>query len=362
MAEDKYAWQKDTYRLWKENNYHGLLKGCVSAGKSRAGCNCIEGYLNDFGKDREIWIVAPTNEILNQWKAEPQIKDLKNIKYMTYISAVNRLMERYKEDVYSVPDLLILDEAHTASAPVAGKVLNYGVPHILGLSGTPGGIEKAIGGVFQEVDWECANIAPTTIHYTFFPISEAESEKYKQKCASIKKYREDHPYSTMWNDDILSMLYLKRREYVYNMKSRLPLAVKLIKQNLGRRMMVFFERKKQVRELSTFLTHDGIDHCIHIAGDEHLDEYLDGMSDIVLCCKKLNSGFSDPSTEVGIIVSTALGQANHIQRVGRIIRPKEGKHADVYVLLAEGTNDEELYSQRKQMFPDEMVDKIEWND
>ena len=55
MAEDKYAWQKDTYRLWKENNYRGLLKGCVSAGKSRAGCNCIEGYLNDFGKDKEIW-------------------------------------------------------------------------------------------------------------------------------------------------------------------------------------------------------------------------------------------------------------------------------------------------------------------
>lgn len=362
MNEDKYAWQNDTYRLWKENNYRGLLKGCVSAGKSRAGCNCIIEYLNDFGKDREIWILAPTNEILNQWKAEPQIKGLKNIQFMTYISAVNRLVKRYSDDIYNVPDLLILDEAHTASAPVAGRVLNFGIPHILGLSGTPGGIEKAIGGVFQEVKWECANIAPTTIHYTFFPTTASEKALYEKKSASIEKYRKDHPFSTMWNDQILSMLYLKRRDAVYKMQSRLPLAVKLIEQNKGRRIMVFFERKQQAYDLSAILNHKGIEHCIHIAGNEHLDEYLDGMSDIVLCCKKLNSGFSDPSTEVGIIVSTALGQANHIQRVGRIIRPKDNKHADVYVLLAEGTNDEELYNQRKQMFPDNMIDKIEWKE
>ena len=107
---------------------------------------------------------------------------------------------------------------------------------------------------------------------------------------------------------------------------------------------------------------EGISHCIHIAGNEHLGEYLDGMENIVLCCKKLNSGFSDPSTEIGIIVSTALGKANHIQRVGRIIRPKEDKHADVYVLLANETNDLELYGDRLQMFPKEMIDRIDWRD
>lgn len=362
MTTDKYAWQKETYNLWKENGYRGLCRGTVSAGKTRAGCNCIEKYLEEFGLDREIWILAPTNEILNQWKAEPQLQGCDNISFMTYISAVNRLVKRYAKDPYDVPDLLILDEAHTAMAPVAGKVLNFGIPHILGLSGTPGGIEKTIGGVFQEVDWASANISPTTIHYTIFPISADEKAGYEKKTASIEKYKTDHPYSNMWNDQILSMLYLRRRDYVYKMKSRLPIAVSILKKEMGRRAMVFFERKKQVLEFSKILDEENIPHCIHIAGNEHLDEYLDGLSDIVLCCKKLNSGFSDPSTEVGIIVSTALGQANHIQRVGRIIRPKEYKHADVYVLLAKDTNDMELYGQRKQMFPENMIDKLEWSE
>ena len=361
MNEDKYAWQNDTYRLWAERGWRGLLKGVVSAGKTRAGCNCIESYIKEFGHP-EIWIIAPTNEILDQWKKEPQISEYNNIFFMTYISAVNKLNKRYMEDRYNVPDLLILDEAHTALAPVAGRVLNYGVPHILGLSGTPQGVEKVIGGVFQEVEWTSANIAPTTIHYVVFPITEKEKTGYASKTASIEKYKADHPYSHMWNDDILSLLYLRRRDYVYKMKSRLPIAIELLKRNPGRRTMIFFERKKQVMEFSDLLEKEGIEHCIHIAGNEHLDEYLDGMENIVLCCKKLNSGFSDPSTEMGIIVSTALGKANHIQRVGRIIRPKEGKHADVYVLLANDTNDMELYGDRLQMFPKEMIDRIDWSE
>lgn len=361
ICEDKYAWQKLTYDLWRNNGYRGLIRGVCSSGKTRAGCNCIEGYRKDF-PNTEIWIVAPTNEILDQWMKEPLIKDYDNVQFITYISAVNRLMKRHAENPYGVPDLLVLDEAHTALAPVAGKVLQYGVPHILALSGTPNGIEKFVGGVFQEVDWTSANIAPTKVHYVVFPISDKEDKKYKEKCESIKKYREEHPYSHMWNDDTLSLMYLRRRDYVYKMKSRLPIALKLVKQNLGRRMMIFFERRKQVQEFAKMLDSEKIDYCVHINGDEHLDEYIDGLKDIVLCVHKLQSGFSNPSTDVGIIVSTALGNANHIQRVGRIIRPKEGKHADIYVLLADKTNDLELYGDRFKNFPPHMVDRIDWKE
>ena len=359
--EDKYAWQKLTYDLWKNNGYKGLVKGVCSSGKTRAGCNCIEGYRREF-PNTEIWILAPTNEILDQWKKEPQMKGVENIQFMTYITAVNRLIRRYEADPYDVPDLLILDEAHSALAPVAGRVLNFGVPHILALSGTPNGVEKFVGGVFQEVSWDSANIAPTTIRYVIFPITAEEKRKYDQRTQSIEKYKADHPYSHMWNDDILSMMYLRRRDLVYKMKSRLPIALKLVKQNLGRRMMIFFERTKQVQEFAKMLDKEGIDYCVHVNGDEHLNEYIDGLKDIVLCVHKLQSGFSSPSTEVGIIVSTALGKANHIQRVGRIIRPKDNKHADIYVLLAKDTNDIELFNDRNQMFPKEMIERVDWSE
>ena len=183
-----------------------------------------------------------------------------------------------------------------------------------------------------------------------------------RKTQRIKLYKEEHEYSNMYNDQRLQFMYLKRRDYTYNMKSRIPIALNLVKQNLGRKMMIFFERKQQVMDFSKLLDAEGIEHCIHITGNEHLDEYIDDMKDIVLCCKKLQAGFNSPSTEVGIIVSTPVGKVTHIQTVGRILRPKEGKHADVYVLIAEGTSDEQLYKTRNQMFASDMTEKVEYYD
>lgn len=351
-----YSWQEDTFKLWEKNGFRGLLDGVPSAGKTHAACMAIQKYRELFGSS-EIWVIAPTNEILNQWKKE---LGEENATYCTYLTAVNRLSKRAKLDKFDVPDLLVLDEAHTATAPVAGKVLTFGVPHILGLSGTPEGIEKAIGGRFQKVPWACANIAPTTIHYVVFSPTSEELEKYSKWGLSIDKYKEDHPHSSMWNDDILQMLYLRRRGCVYNMASRKQIALSILKQNPGRRTMMFFERKAQVMAFSEILDGEGIQHCIHISGKEHLDDYLDGKSDIVLCCKKLKQGFSDPTTTLGIVVSTALGKANHIQTIGRIIRPLAGKHADIYILLASFTTDMELYGCRLQMFPKEMIQRIDW--
>ena len=361
MTEDKYAWQEETYDLWKQNGYRGVLHATVSAGKTIAGCKVISKYLDTFGKDSEIWVLAPTHEILDQWAREPLLKG-KNITFSTYLTAVSKIMRRYLEDKYDVPDMLILDECHTSMAPVAGKILNFGIPHILGLSATPNGSERALGGIIQEVGWGSSNISPVTIEYTFFKPTKEEMESYTRKTQRIEKYKEDHPYSNMYNDQRLSFMYLQRRDYVYKMKSRIPIALDILKKNLGRKMMVFFERKQQVMDFSKLLDAEGIDHCIHITGNEHLDEYIDDMKDIVLCCKKLQAGFNSPSTEVGIIVSTPVGKVTHIQTVGRILRPKEGKHANVYVLIAEGTTDEQLYKTRNQMFASDMTTKVNYHE
>lgn len=361
MAEDKYAWQEESYRLWSNCGYNGVLRATVGAGKTVAGCKVICNYLDDFGKDSEIWVIAPTHEILDQWIKEPLLKG-KNVVFSTYLTAVSKIKRRYLEDKYDVPDFVVLDECHTVLAPVTGQILTFGIPHILGLSATPNGADKAIGPIFQDIGWESSNTAPVTIEYLFFKPTDDEMASYLRKSKRIEKYKEDHPYSNLYNDQRLSFMYLQRRDYVYKMKSRIPIALDLVRKNLGRKMMVFFERKQQVMEFSALLDKEGIEHCIHITGNEHLDEYIDDMKNIVLCCKKLQAGFNSPSTEVGIIVSTPVGKVTHIQTVGRILRPKEGKHANVYVLIAEGTSDEYLYKSRNQMFTTDMTSKVVYSD
>jgi superfamily II DNA or RNA helicase len=47
----------------------------------------------------------------------------------------------------------------------------------------------------------------------------------------------------------------------------------------------------------------------------------------------LNEGLDVPDAEVGIVVAGRFGEREHVQRVGRLLRPGQGKRAIVYELV-----------------------------
>ena len=51
----------------------------------------------------------------------------------------------------------------------------------------------------------------------------------------------------------------------------------------------------------------------------------------------LNEGLDVPDADVAIVVGGALGEREHVQRVGRLLRPSEGKRAIAYELVMRGT-------------------------
>jgi superfamily II DNA or RNA helicase len=44
-----------------------------------------------------------------------------------------------------------------------------------------------------------------------------------------------------------------------------------------------------------------------------------------------------PDADVAVIVGGALGEREHVQRIGRLLRPSEGKRAMVYELVTRHT-------------------------
>ena len=340
MTENKYAWQDKTFQLWANTGFRGTLYAVTSAGKTRCGANCIKQYLEFFPLDR-VWIVANTKEVINQWKAE--CKDIPDLEYFTYLAAVSRFEKLKRENRERFfPQLLILDECHIVMAKASGRVLDYGVEHILGMSGTPNGSEKKIGPIFQKVNYDEANIAETQIHLVKFPPTEKELAKYTKQSNTIAKYRESWPYSTYYNDPRLQLMYLKRRQITYRFESRLEHAIHLIEKNKGRKIMCFCMLQEQAIKLSTELNSRGIDNTLHLSNHEGLSRFINGEVDICISCKKLQVGFNYPEADVAIIVSTATAPLTLCQTIGRVIRPLDGKHADVYILLAEGTSDESI--------------------
>jgi superfamily II DNA or RNA helicase len=68
-----------------------------------------------------------------------------------------------------------------------------------------------------------------------------------------------------------------------------------------------------------------------------LARFRGGELRALISARVLNEGLDVPDADVGIIVGGTLGVREHVQRVGRVLRPSAGKRALVYELVARGT-------------------------
>jgi superfamily II DNA or RNA helicase len=60
----------------------------------------------------------------------------------------------------------------------------------------------------------------------------------------------------------------------------------------------------------------------------------------------LEEGVDVPDAEIAIVVGGSSSERRHVQRIGRVLRPRDGKRARVYELAVADTT-EVAYSQRR---------------
>jgi superfamily II DNA or RNA helicase len=68
-----------------------------------------------------------------------------------------------------------------------------------------------------------------------------------------------------------------------------------------------------------------------------LDRFAKGELRILVSARVLNEGIDVPAADVAIVVGGSQGSREYVQRVGRVLRPSEGKEAVVYDLVCRGT-------------------------
>jgi len=64
-----------------------------------------------------------------------------------------------------------------------------------------------------------------------------------------------------------------------------------------------------------------------------LERFRAGTLRALVAAQVLNEGVDVPEAEVGIVVAGRMGEREHVQRVGRLLRPAPGKQAVVYELV-----------------------------
>ena len=329
---NNYEWQHTLYPTWRDNDHTGVVKAVTGAGKTLAGCIALQCYLADHPHAKPL-ILVPRNVIGLQWT-----KELDRLGIPGDVKGYQQALSHYAQGRSADYTVVIADECHNLLTNVQGRLIREGhLPdHILGLSATPDGSEELIGGLLMEINYDTANVSPFIVHYKTFPLTAYQQQSYQRKTERVKEDMRRNPSNR------ISWAILNRRNWVYELPQRLDHALALIHENRHRRIMVFAERKNQLHKLSAMLDEQGIAHALHLNGNSQLQRFIDHEVDVVLSCKMLQEGFNDPSADVAIILSTATSARSHIQTIGRVIRPLPGKTADVHVLLAEGTTDDNV--------------------
>ncbi|MDP2215909.1 MAG: helicase-related protein, partial [Methanolobus sp.] len=132
----------------------------------------------------------------------------------------------------------------------------------------------------------------------------------------------------------------KARDIALNSASKIEKFREILKEHNDSRLFIFTEHNKLVYRISKEFLIPAITY--RTPGKERneiLDRFRSGEYRAVVTSKVLDEGIDVPEADVGVILSgTGSGRA-FIQRLGRILRKKEGKQAVLYEIVSAETSE-----------------------
>lgn len=140
----------------------------------------------------------------------------------------------------------------------------------------------------------------------------------------------------------------KANEIALNSQSKIDELQKILQQNKSTKTIIFTQNNKMVYDLSNrFL----IPHITYKTVKEERRDVLEGFKsgryNAVVTSKVLDEGVDVPDAELGIIMSGTGSGRELIQRLGRILRPKQdGRKAKLIELVSKHTRETNTSAKR----------------
>lgn len=319
---------------------NGTINAVTGTGKTLVGL-LIAKFIGG-----RIVVSSHRNSILDHWKREQRKWGLEhlNMEYMTFHKA--------SKPSNIVCDLLIIDEAHRSTSEVFSNLYdNIGCNNLLALTGTPTrDVYRLCGKEIIKVDYKEANVCSFTVVFHAVKLNSSERSEYDDLTKKIRKlYQVRNNTSGAEYGNIsrqIKNIVLKRRSLVYEADTRYNKCIELTEKLINhkdRKVIIFTQRKEHANTLQKVLNRKGVDSIVyHSSHMGDLDAYRNGDVNVCITVGMLTEGFDDRDTDAVIVMSTALSEQYHLQTIGRGIRFKEGKDAEIHVLVALDTTDEEV--------------------
>jgi superfamily II DNA or RNA helicase len=361
-------YQQQALDAWILNSKRGVIVLPTGSGKTVIGINAIS-LLNT-----PTIVVVPTLDLLDQWrsrlKKEFKIdvgmlgggeQEIKAITVSTYDSAyihAARLGNKF--------GLIIFDEVHHLPAEGYKHIAEmFAAPFRMGLTATyerddglHSELNRLIGGkVFEKQVKELTgeHLSPFRLQKIAVDLTAEEQNEYEHNQGIFTDYLRRCNITIRTPLDFQKIVIRsgrdpnarkallarnKARDIALNSVSKLEKFREILKKHADSRLFIFTEHNKLVHIISKEFLIPAITYRTATKErGEILDRFRPGVYRAVVTSKVLDEGIDVPEADVGVILSgTGSGRA-FIQRLGRILRKKEGKEAVLYEIVSADTSE-----------------------
>ena len=372
-------YQEEALTRWLGAGSAGVVILPTGAGKTMVAAMAIHSM--------GLWTLAvvPTLDLLQQWRTALAAalalssddigvfgggeKEIKPVTIITYDSATlyTRELNRF--------GLLVWDECHHLPAP-SYRLIAEGAftPFRLGLSATPErsdmthlDLDYLIGPeVYRRSPAELtegrylAQYKEQRINIELSPEDEARyAEQHKiyrtflQRRRIIIRTPEDFQHKLVYlsardpEARAALLAWRETRNIAMNAPAKYDEIERLLKRHTTDQVILFSEYNRVVDEISRRFCLPSITYKTPTEERRAiLERFRSGQYTKLVSGRVLNEGVDVPDCRVAIIVSGNSTKREYIQRLGRVLRPKEG-HALLYELITSGTTEEEIAKRRK---------------
>jgi superfamily II DNA or RNA helicase len=370
-------YQAEALEAWKRAGGRGVVVLPTGAGKTHLATMAVDD------KRRSTLVVAPTLDLVRQWYDVLRATfggevglvgggehDIRALTVATYDSAhlhMDRLGARF--------GLVVFDECHHlpgATYALAARLCL--APYRLGLTATPERqdgrdalLEDLVGPtVYRRDIGELAGqwLAEYDTERVTVELGADEREEHDTERALYRAFLAKHGIRMTsprgFGDFVVRSsrsaegrramrAYLRQKEIAFTARAKLVYLEHLLDRHRADRTIVFTRDNATAYAVARRFLIPVITHQTRVAErSEILAGLADGTYGAIVTSRVLNEGVDVRDASVAIVLSGSGSVREHVQRLGRILRMREGKRATLYELVTARTAETSTSERRRE--------------
>ena len=370
-------YQRDALDSWMQAGKRGTVVLPTGAGKTIVAVGAI-GKLQV-----PTLVVVPTLDLVEQWRGtlagefgiEIGVfgggdKLLKPLTVSTYDSAYLRavaLGNRF--------GLVVFDEVHHLPAAGYRHIAEMFIsPARLGLTATyeredglHSELNRLIGGKAYELtvqDLAEEHLSGYEVAHRFVDLEPDEAKEYSQCHSIFTAYlarrnvmlRTQHDFAqfirrSSWDPEARKALLARNRalDIALNSRAKMEALKELLLEHPSEQTIIFTQHNKLVHRIARTYLIPAITHTTSKEERrETLNRFREGAYRMIVTSKVLDEGVDVPEASQAIILSGTGSSREFIQRLGRVLRKREGKRARLTEIVTRDTTEKSMSHRRKR--------------